>query len=124
MRRFLSRILISAGALLVLMILLIVQLGRLTLVSGKEYSSQADVRSTRSITLKGTRGRILDKNGIVLAYNETCYNVEFLRDADNRTDYYSSKYTESIKKAIEIIEAGGGTTINTSYICYGTDCTG
>ena len=121
MRRFLSRILISAGALLVLMILLIVQLGRLTLVSGKEYSSQADVRSTRSITLKGTRGRILDKNGIVLAYNETCYNVEFLRDADNRTDYYSSKYTESIKKAIEIIEAGGGTTINTSYIQMNDD---
>lgn len=116
MKNFLPRLIITACLFLVLMTMLVVQLGKLTLAEGNTYSSQADSRSTRSITLKGTRGRILDRNGMVLAYNETCYNVEFLRDADNRTDYYSARYTESIIKAIEIIENGGGTTIDTSYI--------
>ena len=116
MKKFFPRIIIVAAVFLLLMTLLIVQLGRLTLAEGNTYSTQADSRSTRSITLKGTRGRILDRNGMVLAYDETCYNVQFLRDADNRTDYYSSKYTESILKAVKIIEAGGGTVINSSYI--------
>ena len=80
------------------------------------YEDVAENRSTRTTILKGTRGRILDRNGIVLAYDETCYNVQFQRDPDNRTEYYSAKYTESLIKAIKIIEAGGGTIINTSYI--------
>ena len=116
MRIFISRLIIVAVLLVSLMTLLIVQLGRLTLAQGNDYSTQADSRSTRYITLKGTRGRILDRNGMVLAYDDTCYNVQFLRDADNRTDYYSSRYTESIMKAIDIIEAGGGKIIDSSYI--------
>ena len=116
MKKYLSRLIILAVVLIVLMSMLIIQLGRLTLAQGSDYSVKADSRSTRTITLKGTRGRITDKNGIVLAYDETCYNVEFLRDADNRTDYTSSRYTESIIKTIEIVERGGGKTIDTSYI--------
>ena len=47
-------------------------------------------RRTSTIDIKGTRGRILDRNGVVLAYSKNSYNVEFLRDADNRTDYDSA----------------------------------
>ena len=116
MKNFVPRLLIVAAALIVLMSLLVIQLGKLTLAQGENYSSKAEDRSTRTITLRGTRGRITDRNGIVLAYNETCYNVEFLRDADKRTDYTSSKYTEAIIKTIQIVEEGGGKTIDTSYI--------
>ncbi|MEG1559588.1 MAG: penicillin-binding transpeptidase domain-containing protein [Clostridia bacterium] len=107
---------IMALVALILMVALIFQLGSLTLAKGSELSVQADERMTRTTVLKGTRGRILDRNGVVLAYSETCYNVEFLRDANKRSNYDSAVYTEALLRAIDIIEAGGGTVINTSYI--------
>lgn len=116
MKKPIARFAILCIVMLVLMGALIVQLGGLTLRDGAEYAAKADARSTRTISIKGMRGRILDKNGIVLAYSQTAYNVEFLRDADNRTQYYSAVYTEALSRAIEIIESTGGTTIDTSYI--------
>ncbi len=100
---------------------LILRLASLTLAEGKQYEDVAENRSTRTTILKGTRGRILDRNGIVLAYDETCYNVQFQRDADNRTEYYSAKYTEALIEAIKIIEEGGSTTVDTSYIQMNDD---
>ena len=111
-----GRFIILCIVLLVMMGALISQLGSLTLAEGEALSEQASDRVLRTIALKGTRGRILDKNGIVLAYSKTSYNVEFFRDADKRSDYDSAVYTEAIIKAIEIVEAGGGQTIDTSYI--------
>ena len=52
----------------------------------------------------------------LVATTGNLYNVEFLRNADNRTSYDSAVYTESLIKAIEIIERSGGQTIDTSYI--------
>ena len=95
---------------------LVYRLGTLTIAEGQTWSEEAAGRKVRTIALKGERGRILDRNGVVLAYSETCYNVEFLRDADSRTDYDSAVYTESLIKAINIIEQSGGTTIDTSYL--------
>jgi penicillin-binding protein 2 len=95
---------------------LVYKLGTLTLAQGAVLTEEAEDRSTRTIYVKGSRGRILDRNGIVLAYSKTSYNVEFLRDADNRTTYDSAIYTESLLSTIEIIERNGGKVIDTSYI--------
>jgi len=95
---------------------LVYKLGTLTLAQGAVFTEEAEDRSTRTIYVKGSRGRILDRNGIVLAYSKTSYNVEFLRDADNRTTYDSAIYTESLLSAIEIIERNGSKVIDTSYI--------
>ncbi|MDD6045628.1 MAG: penicillin-binding transpeptidase domain-containing protein [Clostridia bacterium] len=111
-----SRFIILIIVLALLMGALIYQLYQVTMVEGAEYAVDATNRRTSTIDIKGTRGRILDRNGVVLAYSKNSYNVEFLRDADNRTNYDSAVYTESLIKAIEIIEAGGGETIDTSYI--------
>ncbi len=111
-----SRFLIFAVVLILLMSLLIYQLFTLTITRGETYSQEAQSESTDKIITKGKRGSILDCNGLVLAYDETSYNVEFLRDGNNRTQYYSAVYTEALIKAINIIEAGGGTIIDTSYI--------
>ncbi len=116
MKRYTSRFIVLAILCLVMMTTLIVRLGTLTLAEGEALTNEAEERSLRTSVIKGTRGRILDKNGIVLAYDETCYDVQFLRDADNRSDYYSAMYTESLIKTIDIIESGGGTVINTSYV--------
>ncbi len=116
MKKPIGRFLIVAVVMLCMMGALIYRLGTLTIAEGQTWLEEASGRKVRSIAVKGERGRILDRNGVVLAYSETCYNVEFLRDADNRTDYDSAVYTESLIKAIEIIERSGGTTIDTSYL--------
>ncbi len=108
-------------ATLLLMGALIYRLGQLTIVEGSAWAASAEQRSTKTLAVKGERGRILDRNGVVLAYDETCYNVQFLRNADNRTSYDSAVYTESLIKAIDIIESRGGSTIDTSYIVMGED---
>ena len=116
MKKTLSRFLLTALVLLLMMSALIYKLGTLTLAQGNDLTEQAENRVTRTMAIKGSRGRILDRNGIVLAYSRTSYNVEFLRNADNRSTYDSAVYTESLLKAIEIIERNGGKVIDTSYI--------
>ena len=116
MKRPIGRFLIVAVLMLGMMGALVYRLGTLTIAEGQTWSEEAAGRKVRTIALKGERGRILDRNGVVLAYSETCYNVEFLRDADSRTDYDSAVYTESLIKAINIIEQSGGTTIDTSCL--------
>ncbi|MDO5111287.1 MAG: penicillin-binding transpeptidase domain-containing protein [Clostridia bacterium] len=117
MKRFpYSRYILLTLVMLALMSALIVRLGELTLAQGESLSTEAAERAQSTIISKGKRGRILDRNGVVLAYSEACYNVEFLRDPEKRTSNDSALYTESLIRAIEIIEAGGGKTIDTSYI--------
>ncbi len=116
MKKPAARFLIVTVFTLGLMASLIYSLGTLTIAQGSAWAERAEQRSLQTIAVKGERGRILDRNGVVLAYDETCYNVQFLRDADNRTNYDSAVYTESLIKVIDIIEAKGGATIDTSYI--------
>ncbi|MBR6006008.1 MAG: hypothetical protein IK064_00095 [Clostridia bacterium] len=110
------RIVIFGVVLLLLMGLLLKSLYDLTVVQGETYSARADQEATNTIITKGRRGTIYDRNGLVLAYDETCYNVCFMRDGDKRTDYYSAVYTEALLRAIRLIREGGGDTIDTSYI--------
>lgn len=111
-----SRFAILALSILVMMAALILQLGNLTLAEGESYAALAANRSTTTMYTTGARGRILDRNGIPLAYDETSYNVQFYRDPERLAASDSALYTESLLTAISIIEAGGGTTIDTSYI--------
>ncbi len=112
-----SRLIIIAVLLLAMMGTLIVQLFRVTIAQGETLAEEAGTLSARTIVTKGKRGDILDRNGLVLAYDETSFNVEFFRDANNRTNYDSAVYTEALIKAINIIESGGCSVIDTSYIC-------
>ena len=117
----LSRLIIISVLLLAMMCTLIVQLFRVTIAQGEALSEQAGSLSSRTVVTKGKRGRILDRNGLVLAYDETCFNVEFLRDGNNRTNYFRAVYTEAMIKAIGIIEEGGSQVISTSYITVDDD---
>ena len=67
-----TRFIIIGAVLLAMMGALIFQLGMLTLNQGDTLSQKAADESSREIVLKGTRGRIMDRNGIVLAYSATC----------------------------------------------------
>ena len=51
------------------------QLGRLTLVEGEALRARAEARMRYTEWIPTTRGRILDRNGRVLAHDRACYNV-------------------------------------------------
>lgn len=115
------RISILALALIAMMTALILQLGTLTLAEGEAYATAADARSNKTISTTASRGRILDRNGIPLAYDQTSYNVQFSRDPKKRDWASSALYTEALIAAIKIIEAGGGEVIDTFYMKVNED---
>lgn len=89
---------------------------KLTVVEVEAYTAAVAQTSQATIYQSGNRGTITDRNGVVLAYDETTYNVRFYRDPDNTTPIDSVRYTYSLIEAIRIIEEGGGTIIDTFYI--------
>lgn len=121
MKKKVSRFIIIAFGMLLLMGALIYQLSTLTITNSSDLVAAAESRRTRALEVKGTRGKIMDRNGIVLAYSENCYNVEFFRDPEQRSTTDSALYTEALIRAVKIIEDGGGKTIDTSYIRMGDD---
>jgi penicillin-binding protein 2 len=100
-----KRFIAAAAVLLSLIALIVVQLMNLQIRQGAAFLDESMTKKTREITLKGERGKILDENGIVLAYDEQSYNVEFYR-ASISSDKIS-EYTRIINKTIEIIESNG-----------------
>lgn len=88
-------------------------------VSGENEDSEGEEEdenspTTQTIELQGKRGKILDRNGQPMAYNVPSYNVQFIRENEERKkEAYRSLYTEVMIKTIEIIERNGGKTIDT-----------
>ena len=111
-----TRIWMLIGIFAVMLGVLLIFLDKLAIRETEAYS--AAVQQTTEVTTyqSGSRGMITDRNGAVLAYDETTYNVLFYRDPSNRTPVDSARYTNSLMEAIRIIEEGGGKTIDTFYI--------
>ena len=96
---------VIAAAILAMFITLIVQLGRLTIrQAAAELSEKSEDRTTRTITLRGNRGKILDRNGQQLAFNEKSYNIQFLRVSSLSNDVGRALDTEGFFNNIEIVE--------------------
>lgn len=93
---------------LLLSALLIQRIFSLQIIHGQEYVDNFSIQTTKTRTLKSTRGNILDRNGNVLASNELSYSVTL---EDNGT-YSSSRQKQlsligEIYKIIRIIEENG-----------------
>jgi len=82
-------------------------ISRLQLVEGEDYAVRSESKTTATITLRGSRGMIVDSDAVILAHDEEVYNVTFYRDADQNSSQQYADFTDSIVRAIEIIEAGG-----------------
>lgn len=85
------------------------QLAVLTLAQSDEYNVKSEKVKVSTDEIRGQRGRIYDSKSQLLAFNETSFDVQFLRtDQDTLTTEYHPMYTEIIEKTIEIIERNGG----------------
>ncbi|MCR4707002.1 MAG: hypothetical protein K5746_03535 [Clostridiales bacterium] len=99
---------------------------RLYLLQVLNYDSNrasANLKKTKTITSRGSRGTITDVNSLTLAYDKQVYNVQFYRDpnfiptttdANGRTQSQYEVYTNAIISLIDIVERNGG-TMNTNF---------
>ena len=58
-----------------LSMVLIHRLFSLQIIHGQEYADNFSIMTTKTRTLKSTRGNIYDRNGQVLASNELSYSI-------------------------------------------------
>lgn len=99
------RSLIIIGAFLVAFVVLICSLADLQLINAAEYKAASNIKRTRTLKVEGTRGKVLDVNGIPLAQDEVSYNLEFYREYNLKSE--RQMYTDSIIFAIELINKYG-----------------
>ncbi len=112
-KRFKSRTWIVSLCFLLIFVLLVGRLFDMQWRQGASYYEESVSSSRRTIRETGTRGAILDANGIPLAYDQKAYDVQFVKDPTrNRTKYTDGTpggdvldYTRSIQRTIEILEA-------------------
>ena len=91
----------------------------LQIINGQNYADSFTMRIKREVSLPGTRGRIFDRNGQVLADNVLSYSVTM---EDNGT-YKSAREKQStlnrtVLKVIDIVESHGDDVIGDFGIVY------
>lgn len=93
---------VTAAVFIICFVILAVNLFDIQVVKGDQLSQTVSTTKTRTLNISGTRGKILDKNGIPLAVDQKTYNLEFYRDYN--TTAQREIYTNSIIKALEILD--------------------
>lgn len=115
------------GRMLVLLIFVIlvgITLGGrifyLQIVHGEEALNEFTLKIQKEKTIQASRGRILDRNGKVLAYNELAYNVT-IEDIYESGKYRNKDLNDTLIKVINIIEDNGDSTIGDFNIILNKD---
>ena len=70
-----KRLLFLYGLVLFFFVLLVLRFAWLQIINQTAYIEKAERNRTVTITLQGTRGLIYDRNGEILAQNETVYSL-------------------------------------------------
>ncbi len=114
---FKSRLLPLVLVFIVLFAVLVGRLFDLQIVNGQSYRADFSSSIEKEMSVVPTRGRIFDRNGKLLAYNELAYCVKIADSGvyeDN--DEKNEKLNEIIEKSLNIIEKNGDTFTNTMGI--------
>ena len=108
----------SRGFVLILVfsimsVILIQRVFVLQIVNGQDYLEDYTLKIQKTREVQGTRGRILDRNGVVLADNKLAYAVTI----EDNGDYENIKeknaiINDTIGKIIEIVESNGDSIIS------------
>lgn len=119
---FKSRLLIVATVLVLLFGVLLARMFQLQIINGEEYQNDHTLSIVKERTLNSTRGRILDRNGEVLAYNELAYSVT-IEDSGSysSTDKRNETLNAEIAEIVTHIEKNGDTINNSFRISQNAD---
>lgn len=88
----------------------------LQIANQETYAAQAEEKKQKTLTLTGSRGKILDRDAVPLAYNQRSFEVQFYRDPSRSTQADREAYTQSIMEVIEIVEKNGKETIDEFWL--------
>ena len=117
-----SRLLPLVLVFILLFVTILVRLFSLQIVSGDVYAQSVTDSQEKTMSVPATRGRIFDRNGNLLAYNDLAFSVKI---SDSGT-YTSNKVknqsiNEVINRTIDIIEENGDSVTNDLPIAINLD---
>ena len=78
--------------IVVLLIILGFRMAVLTIVEGQEYRQIADIKKIKDIPVKAPRGKIFDRNGVLLADNVSSFTVQMYTDEIKAEDFNDVSY--------------------------------
>lgn len=116
------RIFILQFAFAVLLLLLLYRLWDLQIVNGEKYVQDYELKITRTIRDKNTRGSIYDCNGKILAYNELSYVITMIDDGVYTSERQRQLTLNSmIYRVVKKLEENQELLNNELKIAVGTD---
>ena len=124
---FANRYFVLTVTIAFLFTLILLRLFDLQWRQGEVLAADAVKGLEKKLRITGNRGKILDRNGTPLAYDQKSYQVVFYRDPakrlgrtareeDGKKITYGDVYTDVIRRSIKIIEENGGTSLSTFSI--------
>ncbi len=78
-----------------MLVLLGFRMAVLTVVEGQDYRQIADIKKIKDIPVKAPRGKIFDRNGVLLADNVSSFTVQMYTDEIKAEDFNSLSYNLS-----------------------------
>ena len=114
-----SRIFPLVMIFIILVCILVNRLFNLQIMNGESYVNNLSSSIQKKMSVTATRGRIFDKNGVLLAYNDLAYAVTISDSGTySSTDVKNETINNSIEKTLNIIEENGDTFSNDFPIVY------
>lgn len=108
-----SRLLVLVIIIAVLFGIIIQRLFTLQIVRGEEYVNNFELQIKKEQTLSGTRGKIYDKNGNLLAYNELAYSITIADTGSYDTVKEKNEAVNAeLYKLITLIESKGDALVD------------
>lgn len=108
-----SRIFIVIIVFCVLSAILLQRTFYLQIVKGQSYSDEYRLQIQKTKEVQGTRGKIYDRNGNVLAYNELAYSVTIEDNGDyDSTAQKNKELNKVVTTVMKMVESNGDTVIN------------
>ena len=95
----------------------------LQIVNGEEYLNDFILQIEKTRDISSTRGRILDRNGNVLAENELAYSVK-IEDVFESSRNKNAKVNDVVYRLIKLIEKNGDSVITDFKIIIDEDVLG
>ena len=119
-----SRLLVAGTVMVCLFSILLVRMFQLQILKGEEYQNNYTLKIVKERTLNSTRGRILDRNGEVLAYNELAYSVT-IEDSGSygSNDEKHASLNAEIAEIVSNLEKNGDAISNSFKITRNMDGT-
>ena len=117
-----SRIVPLVAVFIVLFSVIINRVFSLQIVNGESYVQDLTSTVQKTTSVAATRGRIYDRNGVLLAYNDLAFSVK-ISDSGTYKDNAekNQKLNHAIDKTLEIIESKGDKFTNDLPIEASTD---